>query len=347
MHLSLLLPQLIWPEPEDTFALENLPCPSLEWLIAQGSLTRSPLCSYEHVLAGSFGMDGNAPFGALRLLGEPTTVPDADAREGFWVCADPVHLRFHHERIILADAGAFELGDDEARSLGEALNQEFGNRGHFHVADPRRWYIKLSSHEYYLAPPLSAVAGRRMEGDLPNEPQVPKLRSWLNEIQMFLHGHPINEARASLGRPAVNSLWLWGAGCLPDMGACSHDGVWSKDPLALGLARSCGIPAHPRPECLDALLAHTAPKSDHLVVLDQLQGPVIYEDSKGWREAMIQLEANWFAPLKAAIGKNVSAVTLIAPTIYGLLTWEVKSNARWQFWRRSQSIAALAKEFSQ
>lgn len=292
-------------------------------------------------------MDGNAPFGALRLLGDPKSAPDVDPREGFWICADPVHLRFHHERIILADAGAFELAENEAHSLGEALNQEFGDLGRFHVTDPRRWYIKLNSHDHYWAPPLSAVAGRRMEGELPNEPQVPKLRSWLNEIQMFLHGHPINEARASLGQPAVNSLWLWGAGCLPDMGACSHDGVWSKDPLALGLARSCGVPAHPRPESFDVLLAHTAPKSDHLVILDQLQSPVIYEDSRGWRDAMNQLEANWFAPLKAAIGKNVSTVTLIAPTIYGLLIWEVKGSARWQFWRRSQSIAALAKELSQ
>lgn len=347
MHLSLLLPQLVWPEPEDALALENLPCPSLEWLIAHGSATRNPAPPYEHVLAASFGMDGCAPFGALRLLGEPTAEPDVDPREGFWICADPVHLRFHHEKIILAEAGAFELAEDEARSLAEALNHEFSDLGRFHVADTRRWYIQLGSPHQYSAPPLSAVAGRRMEGELPDELHVSKLRPWLNEIQMFLHGHPVNEARASLGKPAVNSLWLWGAGHLPKVFTSSHDGVWSKDPLALGLARSCGIPAHPRPEHLDALLAHTAPHSDHLVVLDQLLGPVIYEDSRGWREAMIQLEANWFAPLRATIGKSVNTVTLIAPTIYGLLTWEVKGSARWQFWRRPQSIAALAKEFAQ
>jgi hypothetical protein len=33
-----------------------------------------------------------------------------------------VHLRFHQERIILADAGAFELDDGEAQQLASSLN---------------------------------------------------------------------------------------------------------------------------------------------------------------------------------------------------------------------------------
>jgi hypothetical protein len=61
------------------------------------------------------------PFGALRLLGEGND----DARSGHWLCADPVHLRFHQERIILADAGAFEL-DDEAKPW-RLLNRSMPN----------------------------------------------------------------------------------------------------------------------------------------------------------------------------------------------------------------------------
>lgn len=292
-------------------------------------------------------MEGDTPFGALRLLGEPETLPDIDAREGCWICADPVHLRFHHERIVLAEAGAFELAKEEALALAEGLNQTFGELGRFYIIDTRRWYLRLNSHVQYSPPPLSAVAGRRVEGELPNDSHGSKLRSWLNEIQMFLHGHPVNEARGRAGKPAVNSLWLWGAGTLPEMGTCSQDGVWSRDPLALGLARSCGIPPHPLPDQFDTLLAHSTSQRNHLVILDHLHSPVIYEDSRGWREAMIQLEVNWFAPIKAAMGKDIKALTLIAPTIYGLLTWEVKGNARWQFWRRPQSIAVLAREFAQ
>lgn len=347
MRLTLLLPQLIWPEPEDRTALERLPCPALEWLLAHGTASRRSPKAYEHILAEIFGFADDAPFGALRLLGESTTNLSTDAREGFWLCADPVHLRFHHERIILADAGAFELTHEEVHTLAKGLNQEFGNIGQFHVADTRRWYVRLNAATSFTALPLSAVAGRRVEGELPDQPHTSKLRSWLNEIQMFLHSHPVNAARASAGKPAVNSLWLWGAGTLPKFGDNNHDGVWSRDPLALGLARASGIPAHPLPQRLDSLLEHTAPESTQLIVLDDLLAPVLYEDSQGWRQALEGVEESWFAPLRSALGRQVKAVTLLAPTVYGVLAWEIKSADRWKFWRRPQSIGSFAKELAQ
>jgi hypothetical protein len=103
------------------------------------------------------------PFGALRLLGESNG--DA-ARDGHWLCADPVHLRFHHERIILADAGAFDLDDDEARSLAGALNETFADVGVFHVATARRWYLRLHQAVDHPVEPLTAMAGRRIDGEL-------------------------------------------------------------------------------------------------------------------------------------------------------------------------------------
>ena len=54
--------------------------------------------------------------------------------------------------------------------------------------------------------PLSAIAGRRIDGDLDGKPTA--ITRWLNEVQMFLHLHPVNEARQMKGQPAINSLWL-------------------------------------------------------------------------------------------------------------------------------------------
>ncbi|MBS1191978.1 MAG: hypothetical protein H6R10_3770 [Rhodocyclaceae bacterium] len=347
VRLTFLLPQLIWPEPEDNIALSGLTCPGLEWLLAHGNLSCNPVQPYESALAMLFGQQADAPFGALRLLGEPATDLDFDARDGFWLCADPVHLRFHHERIILADAGAFEVGGDEARALAAALNQEFADVGRFHVADSRRWYLQLSTSAAFAAPPLSAVAGRRIEAELPADPHNSTLRSWLNEAQMFLHSHPVNASRASTGQPAINSLWLWGAGCLPDISNCGHDGVLSADPLAVGLARAAGIQAHSKPSGLDDVFARTAAGSAQLVVLNDLLAPVIYEDSRGWRTALERLEEHWFAPLRSNLGRRVTGATLITPTIYGLLTWTLKSADRWKIWRRPMSLAALAKSLAQ
>ena len=117
MHLTLLVPELIWPEPADQFTLGKLSAPGLEWLLARARLERQARQPYETVLTGCFGLAA-APCGALRLLGEGND----EARSGHWLCADPVHLRFHQERIVLADAGAFPLDESEASALLAALN---------------------------------------------------------------------------------------------------------------------------------------------------------------------------------------------------------------------------------
>lgn len=327
-------------------ALDSLPCPALEWLLAHGQASRAPAAPYEHALAAVFGLAADAPFGALRCLGEAPDALAADPRQGFWLCADPVHLRFHHERIILADAGAFELHEDEARTLADSLNREFADIGEFHVPDSRRWYVRLKAASPFQAAPLSAVAGRRIDGDLPETPQASHLRAWLNEVQMFLHSHPVNEARARTGQPAVNSLWLWGAGALAQLADPDVNAVWATDPLALGLARAAGAPTRPLPQRLDTLLTHAAPQGGQLVVLDDLLPPVLYEDSQAWHDTLLRLEADWFAPLKRALGKPIARLDLIAPTIYGQLTWRIAAGERWKFWRRPQPIAALAHQFA-
>ena len=38
MHLTLLVPELIWPEPADQFTLGKLSAPGLEWLLALAGL---------------------------------------------------------------------------------------------------------------------------------------------------------------------------------------------------------------------------------------------------------------------------------------------------------------------
>lgn len=351
MHLTLLVPELIWPEPADTLALGQLAAPGFEWLDAHGAMTRSPHQPFESALAEVFAQS-DAPYGALRLLGEPGGIDTHAARDGEWLCADPVHLRFHHERIVLADAGAFEISDDEAAALVADLNREFADVGIFYTATARRWYLKLSpavNPEFCpksgaAIAPLSAIAGRRIDGDLEGKPTA--ITRWLNEVQMFLHLHPVNEARQATGQPAINSLWLWGPGALPAENDPGFAAVWSSNPLAVGFARAAGIPCRPQPKTLSDLLAHASDDAQ-LVVVDDLLGPVLYEDGEGWRRNFEALEHDWLQPLRAALGGPLTQLTLIAPTIYGRLTWTVGRGERWKFWKKGQSLPTLAKQLAE
>lgn len=342
---TLFVPQLLWPEPADADAFGQLSLPGLERLLARASFTRLPQKPWEEALALCFGLDAGAPFGDFRLAGEAERPPSA---AGHWVCADPVHLKFHQERIVLSDTAGFPLSLAEARQLVDALNAEFGDIGTFHAAHPQRWYLRLHAPAAYDTAPLSAVAGRTLAGALPKSPASAPLRRWLNEIQMFLHGHPVNVARAETGLPAVNGVWVWGAvdpakSPLPQFAdfAPHFSAVLGAEPLAEGIAHAAGVPAHPKPASLAKLLDRATASGHYFIVLDDLLAPALYEDAAAWREALNALEQAWFRPL--AFHSTSLAVTLMAPTIYGLLRWERHGLDPWKFWRRPRTLGELAQ----
>lgn len=339
MRLTLLIPELIWPEPGDQQTLGELATPGLAWLAGHARQTLAERRSFEAALLDLAGVNGS-PCAALRLHGEAAA---ADATSGWWLCADPVHLRFHHERIVLADAGAFELDEAEATALVGDLNRQFAELGKFHVGTARRWYLRLPQAVEHAAVPLSAVAGRRIDGALDGRPSP--LRRWLNEIQMVLHELPANARRQATGQPPVNSLWLWGGGELPAVRP-PFSAICGDDPLARGLARAAGLPTPARPATLDALLAAPVGATP-LVVLDQLLAPTLYEDGKTWREALTTLDRDWFVPLRGALGRRIETLNVVAPTVYGQLTWTLAAGERWKFWKKPRPLAGLARALAE
>lgn len=339
VRLTLLIPELLWPEPADRQAFEGCVTPGLDWLLGHAECHRGPRVAYETALAEIGGLGEKAPFGALRRLGEATPT---SASDGHWLCADPVHLRFHHERIVLADAGAFDLTEDEAQTLVRSINAEFGDIGTLHVATARRWYLQVPVAVDPENSPLSTMAGKRLSGELSGRPSP--LRRWLNELQMFLHGHSVNAARAQRGLPAVNSLWLWGAGSLPDSPARHFVTIAGNDPLARGLALATGAAPCPLPDHASQLLATDSPAV--LAVLDSLLPPVLYEDAAGWRAALEALDRNWFSPLRTALGRGLPEIAIVAPTIYGRIGLRVAAGERWKLWKTPRSAASLARELA-
>lgn len=348
MQLTLLIPELIWPEPDDRETLDQLACPALNTLLARGRLRRRPPQSLEATLSDAFGQPEGAPYAAFRLLGEADA--PLEAGHGCWVNADPVHLRFHQEQVILADSGSFEIELDDARALADELNRQLSDSGRFHVAAADRWYLQLVDSTWldgFYNPPLSAVAGRRIERLLPETTQARRLRTLHNEAQMLLYAHPVNQQREDAGRMTINSLWLWGAGTLPARRECAFDGVWSLNPLALGLSRAAGVPTHPLPEDAATLLEHAAAETSHLIVLDDLLGPVQYENAASYRTALLDLEIRWFAPLRAALAAGrITQLNIEASTAYAALDWECRRGDLWKLWRRPQPLARVAQQLA-
>jgi hypothetical protein len=344
MQLTLVVPELVWPEPDDRQTLDALPCPGLCTLIARSQRTRRPPQSVEATLTDAFGLAENVAYAAFRVLGEASVSAAIDA---CWVCADPVHLRLHQERLILADGASLGIELAEAESMVAELNRHFLDVGTFHLAAADRWYLQLPGTidlGRFEVLPLSAVAGRRVGRQLPETPEASRLRRLLNEAQMVLHRHPVNESREDAGRSTINSLWMWGAGVLPARGAANFTAVWSDNALARGLGHAFGVPVRPLPGDLGQLLAGANPGSQQLLVLDALQGPAQYEDADAWRAGLLDLEARWFAPLQKALAAGrVTRLRLEASTAYAALAWEGSRSDQWKLWRRPQPLSVTAQ----
>ena len=348
MQLTLVVPELIWPEPEDRDTLADLASPALETLLARSHPTSRPPQSLEATLTDLFGHPEGAPYGAFRLLGE--TESSVEIEEKSWLVADPVHLRFHQERMILADGGSLSISPEEARALADGLNEHFGDLGRFHVTAADRWYLHLAEDtpfHRYTAPPLSTVAGRSVEQLLPELLHERAMRTLMNEIQTVLHAHPVNRQREDDGRLPINSLWLWGSGKLPPRRETDFDGVWSTNTLARGLARAAGVRTHPVPDDAERFFDHAAPDTVQLIVLEDLTGPVQFENGEAYRTAIESLEQRWFAPLrKALVAGKLKALNIEATTVYATLRWECRRNDQWKFWKKPQPLADLAMDLA-
>ena len=105
-----------------------------------------------------------------------------------------------------------------------------------------------------------------------------------------------------------------------------------------------------KPEPLPPGLAELLDRAQgdrQLVILDALLPPVLYEDGEGWKNAWQTLDRDWFAPLQGAASRRIETLSIVAPTIYGQLTWTLHGKDRWKFWRKPRPLAALAKELAE
>jgi len=325
MHCELLVPGLF-------SAGAQARLPALEMLLARGRSQAAPSQRLEGWLQHAFELEGQPlAVGALTLLAS-----GGDPGEARWARADPVHLRLMRDRLILVPGAAIEISRQEAETLCAALSAHFAGALVCHAVDPRRWCVRLEKElELGEVAPLE-MAGREVmlarAGD-----------ALLNEVQMVLHAHPVNEAREARGEPALNSLWLWGAGRVPREARCRWLSISSDNPLALGLARLAGARHRGLPASAEAWLDRVPEEGRHLVILDALRAPLALSQEAEYRAGIEALERGWFAPLLGALREGrVGMVTLHVPDAAAGASFETIRGDLRRFWRRPKALERYA-----
>jgi hypothetical protein len=354
MHCHLLLPDLFWPDRDFPDIYRGLATPALERLLAKGrrhaeagSDETEPTTptTAETWLCQRFGVDRQAdwpaaPYCLLADGGEPG--------KHHWLRADPVHLKLEGNQLVLADSGVFALSQQEAESLADSLNAHFADQGLlFHPLRPDRWYLRVAQSPALETTPLAQAAGRSIDPLLPRGADAPAWRARMNEIQMLLHGHAVNEQREAAGQLPINSVWLWGGGNIADAVPGRFSAVWSADPFAAGLAQAARIPARALPGDAAQFFRASPSEGVNLILLDALRGAARYGDAHGWRESLAQLERDWFAPLLEALRRErIGMLSVHALGPGGVISVETTRGDLRRFWRRVKPLASYVDGLS-
>jgi hypothetical protein len=341
MHCQLLIPDLFWPDQDFSEIYRELGTPALEQLLGKGRRRHAEAESAEAWLCARFNVDKQgdwpvAPYSLLADGGEPGAQ--------HWLRADPVHFRLDGKRLVLADSGVFSITQQEAESLTGSLNAHFSAEGlRFYPLRPDRWYLRAEAAPALETTALPEAAGRSIDALLPQGADAAPWRTRLNDIQMLLHGHAVNEKRESAGKLIINSVWPWGGGRLQDGVSAPLNALWSRDPFAAGLAQAAHVAARILPDGAADLLRASASEGVNLILLDRLRGAARYGDAHAWRESLQQLERDWFAPLLQALRRErIGMISLHALGPAGVLSAETTRGDLRRFWRQARPLAYFA-----
>jgi hypothetical protein len=336
VHLELLIPDLVPPYGD---AAHGLALPALERLLGRALKQSGDATSLEDWVCRAAGLADNPPVAAISLLGDGGT-PGAAG----WVRADPVHLRYARDRFVVETGPAATLTHDEAADLVATLNRHFAAEGlRFSAVNPRKWYVQTAAAPDVVLSPLDEAKGRSADAHAPTGPDAMAWQRFANEAQMLFHEHPVNQAREARGEAPINSVWFWGAGTLPATLSHAYTTIWSDDATARGIALLGGAKAAPAPSTASQLLASASGSGRELVVLEALGKAAREEGLEVWRAKLMALDADWFAPLLAALKRDrIGMLSIHAISPQGSLSAETIRGDLMKFWRRTRPLATYA-----
>lgn len=332
MHCELVIPGL-FAEPPAARA------PALELLLARGRCASTESQHLETWLGEAFSLgEKSLPAGALTLLGMGD-----DPGTGCWSRADPVDLRLLRDRVILVPGAALRIREEEAKALCEALNSHFGSRMAVRSVGADRWVARFENEVDIRADSPLELSGRDVELARPAAAGASFSHRILNEAQMVLHTHPVNEAREARGEPAINSVWLWGAGRAAKVQSERWQSVSADDPLALGLARAAGVRHRPLGRSAAEWLERMPEDGRHLLVLDALRVPRALGATGEYQDAVAAIEKDWAAPLLAALrAGRVGMVSIHVPDAADCAAYETIRGDLRRFWRRPKPLESYS-----
>jgi len=272
--------------------------PSLRLLLKRCDHSTESSLESEALLLNRLGWQGeendDVPVAALEhLLADSNGVNDC-----FWFRADPVNLQKDQNYLVMSSPSELNLALDESKSLADSINQHFAEDGwHVEVVDNHRWYLRLDTNPLIRTTPVWRAVGRDIFNLMPEGENSTQWHHWLMELQMLLFSHPVNENRAQQGLAAINGLWLWGGGSLPELPG-RHQFCLRGDSLFIqGVARQSGSELKNLSDDMSKIFNDFGSNKEQLIMLEHARTALQSGNLDQGLAALKKLENNVFRPL--------------------------------------------------
>ncbi len=267
MHL--LIPYAFCSSEGCAAALPALKLPQLEKLLSRltalapdtgDAYSLSP--PHERALARALGLpltDGLIPWAALQAL-------QMGLPGGAWAFITPCHWRVGAKHAAMGGLRLADFSEPDSRSLLAAMQPYFTEDGiDLHYWQPHCWLARSELFDGLASAALERVVGRDVQSWLPQGAKGTTVQRLQGEMQMLLYHHPLNDERAALSLPTVNSFWLSGSGTLREIPASQ-----AETPL----------------------------------VITTLRDAALNEDWAAWAQAWTALDSTECAALRTALGRG-------------------------------------------
>jgi hypothetical protein len=326
MNVTLLIPDLIPPRGAQGNSLgvthwSSLDTPCLKRLLARARWTRNVAPDTQSWLKKQFNVDALGP-----------VMAQADglaATQGYWLNATPVHVEARRTSLVLTDPAHLQLDPEEAAALAAPLTLHLAGEGlALYAPHPARWYIRSENLLTMSDAPPHTAAGRDIQSFTSNK----AAQRLLTELQMLLHAHPVNTARAARGAPAVNHLWLWDGGAMPARTPAPYRQVHGNDFTVQALAAHADVPRTAAPARIGA---RTLTEGSHLLTTEILQTTLRRDGPDAWRAAVAHLEQDWLQPLVAL---KPATLTLVTSAVQGLQQFVARPRDKYKIFNKNNYL---------
>lgn len=300
--------------------------PAMRWLVARAAQRRPVTNPWRDWLLASTGLGeyvgGRFPAGPTVRAAFQAATP-----QGSWAVAQPVHLAAAIDHLRLAALQNLSVSAEESAALLETINRHLAGTGFVLRANsPELWSLQCAEPIECNTFEPAQVVGRNVRDYMPAGRDGAAIRGLMNEIQMLLHEHPVNERRTRGGRLSVNSLWMWGFGSLTPPAPKRLPVLATDDAWLTGLWRLHGAQSLPAAEAAARL---ERPIAGALIALAQ-------PGDRAYETALCDIDATVLQAARAAVaGGRCRALEIRT----GATVVVMDARSRWRCWRRPARIA--------